>query len=90
MRGNHDNGDLFEYILTTSRRAIFRKCDVSVWLDIGTLFFDTWKTFGIIHAVVSNAGINTEANLFKDDIDPETGILMPPNLKTMDVNLNGT
>lgn len=57
-------------------------------MDILSLFQDAWKTFGTIHAVVSNAGINTE-DLLRDEIDPNTGILMPPNLKALEVNLTG-
>jgi NAD(P)-dependent dehydrogenase (short-subunit alcohol dehydrogenase family) len=64
---------------------LFRKVDVSTWEDVLELFQATWKTFGVIHAVISNAGINSE-NLFKDEID-ETGKLKAPSLKSIDVNL---
>lgn len=57
-------------------------------MDILSLFQAAWKKFGIIHSVVSNAGVNTE-NLFEDEIDPKTGILMPPNLKSVEINLTG-
>jgi NAD(P)-dependent dehydrogenase (short-subunit alcohol dehydrogenase family) len=53
------------------------------------LFEATWKTFGIIHAVLSNAGVSNE-NFLRDEVDPNTGKLLPPNIKIMDVNLTGT
>lgn len=72
-----------------SKRVLFRKCDVSSWDDVLELFQETWKTFGIINAVLSNAGITNE-DLLKDEINKDTGKLLPPNLKTFDVNLTGT
>lgn len=53
------------------------------------LFQATWTTFGIINAVLSNAGISNE-DFLKDEVDPATGKLLPPNVKTIDVNLTGT
>lgn len=72
-----------------SERVLFRKCDVSNWDDVLELFQETWKTFGIINAVLSNAGISNE-DFLKDEIDKDTGKLLPPNIKTLDVNLTGT
>jgi NAD(P)-dependent dehydrogenase (short-subunit alcohol dehydrogenase family) len=72
-----------------ARRVLFRKCDVSNWDDVLNLFEEAWKTFGIINAVLSNAGISNE-NFLKDEIDADTGKLLPPNIKTLDVNLTGT
>ncbi len=46
-----------------------------------------WKTFGVIHAVLSNAGVNRE-DLFKEEIDPSTGKLIAPDLKSVEINLN--
>ncbi|KFY79217.1 hypothetical protein V499_01752 [Pseudogymnoascus sp. VKM F-103] len=70
-------------------RVLFRKCDVSKWDDVLELFQETWKTFGIINAVLSNAGVTNE-NFLEDEIDPETGKLLPPNVKTIDINLTAT
>lgn len=61
---------------------------MSKWDDVLELFQKTWKTFGIIHAVLSNAGVNAESFL-TDDIDRTTGKLLPPNLKLLDINLTG-
>lgn len=69
-------------------RIIFRKCDVSNWNDVLDLFQLTWKTFGIINAVLSNAGIITE-DIFKEEIEESSGRLLPPSLKNIDVNLVG-
>lgn len=52
------------------------------------LFQETWKTFGPIHAVLSNAGINKE-DIFKDVVDYNTGKLLPPDTKIVEVNLLG-
>jgi NAD(P)-dependent dehydrogenase (short-subunit alcohol dehydrogenase family) len=59
---------------------------VSNWNDVLELFQETWKTFGIINAVLSNAGI-THENFLEDEIDTDTGKLLPPNVKTLDINL---
>lgn len=52
------------------------------------LFKAANEKFGIIHAVLSNAGTNHE-DLFHERFD-ENGTLLPPSLKTLDVNLTGT
>jgi NAD(P)-dependent dehydrogenase (short-subunit alcohol dehydrogenase family) len=51
-------------------------------------FQAAWKKFGIIHAVLSNAGVNKE-DIFTDEIDPSTGKLMVPDLKSVEINLFG-
>lgn len=38
--------------------------------------------------MLSNAGVVRE-DMFKDEIDPSTGKLMPPDMKSLDVNLGG-
>jgi NAD(P)-dependent dehydrogenase (short-subunit alcohol dehydrogenase family) len=70
-------------------RAMFKKCDVSNWDDVLDLFQETHDKFGIIHSVLSNAGINTHEHLLLDEFDAETGKLLPPSLKSIDVNLIG-
>ncbi|KAF2855377.1 NAD(P)-binding protein [Plenodomus tracheiphilus IPT5] len=70
-------------------RVFFRKCDVSNWNDVLHLFHETWLKFGPIHAVLSNAGINTNDSLLEDEYDPDSGILLEPNLKSIEVNLIG-
>jgi len=69
-----------------STRVIFRKVDVSSWDNVLDLFQETWETFGVIHAVLSNAGVNKE-DLLGDEIDPTTGRLLPPNLGSININL---
>lgn len=71
-----------------SRQVLFRKCDVSVWTDIVALFEDAWKRFGRIDAVVSNAGVNNE-DFLTSVIDASTGLLSPPDLKPLEINLTG-
>ena len=67
---------------------LFRKVDVSKWDDVLETFQAAWKRFGIIHAVLSNAGVNTE-DLLTDNIDPSTGKLMAPDLRSVEINLFG-
>lgn len=70
--------------------VIFHKTDVSNWDSVISLFDATINTFSSLHAVLSNAGINTEdfaATI--DKVDPATGKPLPPSLKTVDVNLTG-
>lgn len=45
------------------------------------------KRFGVIHAVLSNAGVNRE-DLFKEDFDA-SGRLMEPDLQSVNINLVG-
>jgi NAD(P)-dependent dehydrogenase (short-subunit alcohol dehydrogenase family) len=70
-------------------RTLYRRCDVSSWDDVLELFFEGWKRFGVIHSVLSNAGINSHEGLFQDSIDEKSGKLLPPNLKSIEVNLLG-
>ncbi|GME65292.1 hypothetical protein GTA08_BOTSDO11911 [Neofusicoccum parvum] len=83
---NQTEGQAFAAEL--KERVLFRRCDVSSWDDVLELFQAAWKAFGVIHAVLSNAGINKE-DIFRDEIDSKTGKLLPPDLKLLDVNLTG-
>ncbi|KAI1843756.1 hypothetical protein JX265_001050 [Neoarthrinium moseri] len=70
-------------------RALFRKCDVSNWDDVLSLFEAAHAQFGVINSVLSNAGINTHEGLLRDEFDTETGKLQPPDLKSIQVNFIG-
>ncbi|VUC37778.1 unnamed protein product [Clonostachys rosea] len=74
---------------TLGHRVLFRHCDVSNWDNVLGLFEAAHSKFGVIHSVISNAGINTNEDLLADTTDPETGRLKPPSLKSIDVNLVG-
>lgn len=71
-------------------RALFKKCDVSKWDDVLGLFEAAHEKFGVIHSVLSNAGISTHEGLLSDEFDKESGKLMAPSLKSIDVNLVGS
>ena len=58
------------------------------WDEVLDLFETTVNSFGKIHAVLSNAGINTEDFLAKE-FDSVTGKLLPPDLGLLDANLVG-
>ncbi|OCK74349.1 NAD(P)-binding protein [Lepidopterella palustris CBS 459.81] len=66
--------------------GLFTKTDVSFYEDIAKAFSNTWKKYGRIDFVFSNAGILESANFYEQH---ET--LPPPklNLLTSEVNLNG-
>ncbi len=64
---------------------LFRKVDVSKWDDVLEMFQAAWKKFGTIHAVLSNAGVNTDT-ILKEEFDP-SGKLMAPNLQPVQINL---
>ena len=76
---------------------MFRKCDVSNWNDVLQLFQSTWKTFGVIHSVLSNAGVNSHDNFLEDEFSHDDGaeggeggmILQPPDLTSININLIG-
>ena len=70
-------------------RCVFRKCDVSNWDDVLDLFEAGSRAFGRIDAVLSNAGVSREADFTADKVDPETGRLLPPDVKVLNVNLLG-
>ncbi|KPI35666.1 3-oxoacyl-[acyl-carrier-protein] FabG [Cyphellophora attinorum] len=71
----------------TADRIIFRKTNVANFEDVLEIFQLTWKTFGTIDAVISNAGVSSGEDLFDDEIDPESGKLMAPKLRSIDINL---
>ncbi|KAK0650755.1 Secoisolariciresinol dehydrogenase [Lasiodiplodia hormozganensis] len=87
---NEKDGEALKAELDDPSHVIFHKTDVSNWDSVLSLFDATINTFSTLHAVLSNAGINTEdfaATI--DAVDPATGKLLAPDLKTVDVNLTG-
>ncbi|KAL6406501.1 uncharacterized protein AUP68_09296 [Ilyonectria robusta] len=70
-------------------RALFKKCDVSNWDDVLSLFEEAHSKFGVLHSVISNAGINTHEGLLSDEFDKKSGKLLAPSLTSIDVNLVG-
>ncbi|KAM5341877.1 hypothetical protein ACJ41O_014908 [Fusarium nematophilum] len=70
-------------------QAFFRKCDVANWDDVLSLFQEAHSKFGVIHSVISNAGINTHEGFLSDEFDDKSGKLLAPSLKSINVNLVG-
>lgn len=60
---------------------------MSRWYDILELFQEAWKKFGVIHSVISNAGISAD-DLFGEAFDAD-GRLSEPDLTNLRVNLIG-
>jgi NAD(P)-dependent dehydrogenase (short-subunit alcohol dehydrogenase family) len=66
----------------------FHRTDVTSWNDQRALFKAAKEKYGHIDHVFANAGISGSTALLEDDVD-ENGDLLPPNLKTLDINLTG-
>ena len=64
---------------------IFQKCDVSSWEEQAAAFKTFYNETGGIDIVCANAGI-VEAGKF---LEKDKGEPRKPNLKTLDVDLNG-
>jgi NAD(P)-dependent dehydrogenase (short-subunit alcohol dehydrogenase family) len=58
---------------------------VADWVSFRGIFDAAIEKFGVIHAVLSNAGIHSE-NLLEEDIDAD-GKLKKPNTASIDINL---
>lgn len=67
---------------------MFHQTDVSSWQSVSALFERVYKTWNKIHVVISNAGVNKES-LLTEEFDESTGALLPPDTKTLDINLLG-
>jgi len=65
---------------------VFQKCDVSSWDEQAAAFEKVYKEIGSIDIVCANAGI-VEAGRF---LGVDEGEPKKPNLKTLDIDLNGT
>lgn len=71
-----------------SSTFIFQKCDVSSWDEQAAAFQTVHKETGSVDIVCANAGI-VEAGRFLEVEDEGEGP-RKPNLKTLDIDLNGT
>lgn len=65
---------------------VFQKTDVTSWDSQLALFEKAIEKFGRIDHVFANAGIGGTDNFCTDVLDAN-GKLLPPNMKTMDINL---
>ncbi|KAF2750216.1 NAD(P)-binding protein [Sporormia fimetaria CBS 119925] len=67
----------------------FMNVDVTSWKEQLDMFKAAQEKFGKIHHVFANAvGIGPTCTLLENEVD-ENGDLLPPRLKTFDVNLTG-
>jgi NAD(P)-dependent dehydrogenase (short-subunit alcohol dehydrogenase family) len=66
----------------------FKKVDVTDWQQQVELFKAAKEQYGKIDHVFANAGIAPTVSLLEEDVD-DNGDLLPPNLKTVNVNLLG-
>ncbi|KAL6408625.1 hypothetical protein AUP68_07569 [Ilyonectria robusta] len=70
-------------------RLAFRKTNVADWNDMVEVFDHGFKTFGVIDAVISNAGVNWGESLLEHNVDPVTDKLKPPSLEGLQINIIG-
>ncbi|PLB49918.1 NAD(P)-binding protein [Aspergillus steynii IBT 23096] len=66
----------------------YQPTNVTEWSSIRALFEKGHEHFGRIDHVFANAGIRPQSNFLEETFD-EDGLLAPPNLGTVDVNLIG-
>ena len=66
----------------------FVTADTSSWDSLRTLFNEAVKAFGRIDHVFANAGIGPRTSFLEESLD-ENGELAPPDMKVLNVNMNG-
>lgn len=66
-------------------RVISQRVDVTDWVSFRDIFDAAFSKFGVLDAVLSNAGMHHE-NLLEEQFDTE-GKLIVPNTASIDVNL---
>lgn len=71
--------------------AYFHETDVSSWDSQASLFRTTFEKFKSIDFVAANAGIDDRQSLYEDvyEMVGDTQVPVKPNLKTLEVDLNG-
>lgn len=69
-----------------SRKIKFINCNVTDWKELSNAFADVKQTHGRIDLVFANAGIAEDNSVFVDVLD-DKGVLSPPNMAVIDVNL---
>lgn len=74
--------------VSSNPNVAFMKVDVRSWKEQSDMFKAAKEKFGAVNHVFANAGISPTVTLLEDEVD-ENGDLLPPNLKTLDINLTG-
>jgi NAD(P)-dependent dehydrogenase (short-subunit alcohol dehydrogenase family) len=74
--------------LQSSERLKFVQVDVCSWDSLRDAFIQIEAWFGHIDHVFANAGVGPTTDFLDDYLD-ENGLLAPPNLRTINVNLLG-
>ncbi|KAJ5864999.1 uncharacterized protein N7529_006915 [Penicillium soppii] len=74
--------------LQSSERLKFVQVDVCSWDSLRDAFIQIEAWFGHIDHVFANAGVGPTTDFLDDTLD-ENGLLAPPNLRTINVNLLG-
>ncbi|KAJ5631314.1 uncharacterized protein N7484_011414 [Penicillium longicatenatum] len=69
--------------------VLFHKTNVANWDDVFDLFQAGSEKFGVIDAVISNAGVTSGETLLNEAINASTGRLQPPKLDSININLIG-
>jgi NAD(P)-dependent dehydrogenase (short-subunit alcohol dehydrogenase family) len=74
--------------LSASEKLKFIQVDVCSWESLRDAFIQIETWFGHIDHVFANAGVGPTTDFLDDTLD-ENGLLAPPNLRTINVNLLG-
>jgi NAD(P)-dependent dehydrogenase (short-subunit alcohol dehydrogenase family) len=70
------------------RKSKFIKCDVTDWKELSAAFAQAKQIYGKIDLVFANAGVPEDNTVFEDLLDDD-GVLSPPNMAVIDINLKG-
>jgi NAD(P)-dependent dehydrogenase (short-subunit alcohol dehydrogenase family) len=70
------------------RKSKYIKCDVTDWKALSAAFAQAKQIYGKIDLVFANAGVAENNTVFEDLLDDD-GVLSPPNMAVIDVNLKG-
>lgn len=71
-------------------RVIYRRCDITDWASLRTLFSAGIEAFGRLDLVAANAGINEFGDQYFHVSHDEKGCLLEPDWRVLDVNVKGT
>ncbi|KAJ5780344.1 hypothetical protein N7457_005504 [Penicillium paradoxum] len=74
--------------LENAENLKFIQLDVTSWESQRAAFIQIEEWFGRIDHVFANAGVGPMSDFLEDDLD-ENGLLAPPNLRTVNINLLG-
>jgi len=73
----------------TEAACVSQFCDVTKWDTLHDLFDTAVREFSQIDIVLANAGIPELEDIFTSTVDAETGKLLKPKYRVLDIDLKG-